>query len=77
MVKLKMTDAKHPYTWSKKLVESSFKMLEDRLDGLDVDNLNAQDKVLAELTMHNLFSSLMTACEIIRKIKEGVKLDVQ
>lgn len=70
MVKEKETKAEHPCVWSKELVKSSLKMLGDHLDALNIDKLSNQDKVLAELTMHNLFASIITACEIIRKIRE-------
>ena len=60
-------------TWSKQLVESSLKMLKDNLTTLHMDELDAQDKVVVELTMHNLFTNIMTACKVIRNIKKEVK----
>lgn len=58
--------------WSKQLIESSLEMLKNNLTTLRMDELNAQDKVVAELTMHNLFTNIMTACEVIRNIKKEV-----
>lgn len=60
-------------TWTKQLVESSLKMFKDNLATLHMDELDAQDKLVAELTMHNLFTNIMTACEVIRNIKKEVK----
>ena len=70
MKKLKKHD---PMVWSKQLVEGSLKMLGDHLSALHIEGLNAQDKCLAELTMHNLFSCIMTACEVLRKLRKEVK----
>lgn len=73
-MKAKDVEDKYALIWSKQVVKSSLRMLEDNLDTLHIDKLDAQDKVLAELTMHNLFASILTACKTIRNLKKEVKL---
>lgn len=70
--KMKAKDVENKYAliWSKQIVKSSLKMLEDNLDTLHIDKLDARGKMLAELTMHNLFASILTACKTIRNLRE-------